>query len=130
MKKNSIIFSLILVISLATVISTVGADGISESPCPTTPPYPSPIGPSIMMPIVAVELRESNSIWACMTDTIEAGLDDAMLAQIAPLADEVQLHMENAGSLSNPVYASGELNKAMALMVQINDLLVCDCIPN
>ncbi len=127
MKKNSIIFSLILVISLATVMSTVGA--YEENGYET--PYPSTIGPSIMMPIVATELREDNAIWACITDTIEAGgLDDAMLAQIAPLADEVQLHMENACSLSNPIYASGQLNKAMALMVQINNLLVCDCIPN
>jgi len=81
--------------------------------------------PIVMKPLVANALMGVNSIWECLIKE----LPDEVPENILPLLDGVQEHMENASMLSNPVYANGELNKAMALMKQVNEALDCGCYP-
>ena len=64
-------------------------------------------------------------MWACLMEELPTEVSE----EVESLLEDVQEHMENATVLSNPIYANGELIKAMALMKQINDEFDCGCYP-
>jgi hypothetical protein len=42
---------------------------------------------------------------------------------MSELIERIQVHMQNATGLTNPVYASGELSKALSLMAELSALI-------
>jgi len=80
---------------------------------------------SVVRPLVQTNLSKANSMWACLMEELPTEVSE----DVEALLDDVQEHMENASVLSNPIYANGELIKAMALMKQINDEFDCGCYP-
>ncbi len=79
--------------------------------------------PAVLQPIVATMLEKANTIWHCL----QQNLPEEVPENLQEMLDEVQEHMANASLLYNPIYANGELNKALALMKEINDALGCGC---
>ena len=82
--------------------------------------------PAVLKPLVSTMLIKANSTWECLLQN----LPEEVSEDVQTMLGDVQSHMENAATLSNPVYANGELNSAISLMEQINVILDCECYPD
>jgi uncharacterized repeat protein (TIGR01451 family) len=78
---------------------------------------------AVLMPVVMTTTAEANAVWGCLIDE----MPDEMPEALAELVQAVSAHMANAVSYTNPIYVNSELCKALGLMRQIDDLLVCRC---
>ena len=83
-------------------------------------------GPVVIKPLVTVMLNKANEIWECLQYELPTEVPDGMQT----LLEGIQDHMANASVLANPIYANGELSKAMALMKQLNNELSSECYPD
>ncbi|MHC1605081.1 MAG: hypothetical protein ACXQTP_03825 [Candidatus Methanofastidiosia archaeon] len=86
-------------------------------------PPENPISPAIFKPLLMCHLTEASALWDC----IAANMPEEITADVQEMIDEVQAHMTNATSLSNPIYSSGELVKAINLMKNLIDTLELPC---
>jgi hypothetical protein len=86
-------------------------------------PPESKWSPVSMQPLVRTSLAKANMLWQC----IEPYFADCDDADLLALMEEVQTHMQRTASIANPMEASGELNKAMALMDELTVRLECPC---
>lgn len=81
--------------------------------------------PVSLKPLLTHNLDVATQLWTCLHEAI------GDLDELGPVAEEmiisIQTHMGKAESISNPVYASGELRTAIDLMEQLNELLECGC---
>jgi hypothetical protein len=75
--------------------------------------------PAVLKPLVSVTLGKVNALWAGLLDA----LPEDVPGDVQEMLEEVQAHMGNTVMLSNPVYANGELIKAMYLMEELAAIL-------
>ncbi len=87
------------------------------------PPDGNPISPGIFKPLAKYRLTEASALWSCIT----TNMPEEITADIQAIIDDVQAHMQNATSLSNPIYSSGELTKAINLMKDLIAALELPC---
>jgi len=87
------------------------------------PPDGNPISPGTFKPLAKYRLTEASLLWDCIT----ANMSEEITADIQAIIDDVQAHMQNAASLSNPIYSSGELTKAVNLMKDLIAALKLPC---
>lgn len=76
-------------------------------------------------PLLTHNLTMATQLWTCVQDAIEG--NDDLGPEAEELMDVIQDHMAQAETISNPVYASGKLRKAISLMEQLNEILECGC---
>ena len=79
--------------------------------------------PASMQPLVRAALANALARWQCI-EPYFAECDDA---DVLALMGDVQMHMQRAASIFNPMGAGGELNKAIALMDELAVRLACPC---
>jgi hypothetical protein len=73
-------------------------------------------------PVVATGLFQANQLWTNVLSLL-GGLSPEVQAQVDELLVMVQQNIEGAMGLTNPIAASGALQRAMALLQQIEALL-------
>lgn len=76
--------------------------------------------PAILKPLVSVTLGKVNAMWARLVEVLPEDAPE----EVEMMLEEIQAHIENTTMLSNPVYANGELSRALALMEELATLLV------
>jgi hypothetical protein len=79
----------------------------------------SPWSPVSIMPLARTQLNNTLVTWNELATQLPEEPTDEMTA----LIERIQEHMGNATGLANPIYASGELAKAYALMDELLELL-------
>jgi len=75
--------------------------------------------PVSAMPLMRTQLAHASAAW----DALSEQIPDEPTDEMTSLIEGIQAHMQNATGLTNPVYASGELSKARALMEELAMLL-------
>jgi hypothetical protein len=83
----------------------------------------TPVSPVSVQPLVRTNLEKLLGVWACLV----AHLPNEDSNEVDALVARIQGHVENAAQLTNPVYASGQLSKALALMSELDALLQSGC---
>ena len=76
------------------------------------------------IPLYKVKLVQALEMWNC----ILAQLPEEVPEDVATLIESVQSFMNGAITLSNPIYANGQLSKAIEQMGLIQDSFDIDCI--
>lgn len=79
----------------------------------------SPWSPVSIMPLMRTQLANVVNEWNEIVETLPEEPTDGM----AVLIERIQTHMQNVSQFTNPVYALGELSKALALMEELAMLL-------
>ncbi|RZN47531.1 hypothetical protein EF808_04185 [archaeon] len=79
--------------------------------------------PVSLLPLYRTNLASATERWSCIQESLPEDPSEEMTA----LIDEVSTFMGGATSLSNPVYASGQLGRALAVMNEIEEGLGIDC---
>ncbi len=75
--------------------------------------------PVIIQPLARTQLESVLVLWECLS----CRLPDELTDEMALIIIKVQGHVENAAQLTNPIYVSGQLKKAIAAMQQLDALL-------
>ena len=75
--------------------------------------------PRWIQPLALFSTATANDIWS----SILQNLPSEMTSQLSALIEEVGVYMEQAGSLSNPIYTNGVLQKAISIMEEINSMI-------
>jgi len=78
---------------------------------------------SVAYPGVMVMAYNKLSKVTALWDSIMSRLAPGMDPEISSKLDMVQEHISNAGSLSNPIYSNGELQKALELLHELDSLI-------
>jgi hypothetical protein len=76
--------------------------------------------PVFTQPLARTQLDTVLALWNDITGRLPGESTDEMAALIA----QIQGHVANAGQLTNPIYAAGQLSKATSLMQELAMLLV------
>jgi predicted secreted protein len=76
-----------------------------------------------MKPLVSTALLDAQAYWECISEHLPADVD----ARAETLICEIGTCMSNASSLSNPIYASGELTRAVGHMAELDRALRLNC---
>jgi hypothetical protein len=71
------------------------------------------------MPLARTQLANALEAWGELSEQ----LPDEPSDEMSELIERIQVHMQNATGLTNPVYASGELSKALSLMAELSALM-------
>jgi len=79
----------------------------------------APWSPASIQPLVITSLAKATSLWRDIEPLLEQSEDEVAMA----MAEQAQAYIERSASLSNPVYASGGLSKAIALLEEVKELL-------
>ncbi len=79
---------------------------------------------AIYMPLATYHLNQANTLFACISEN----LPEEVPEDIQAMLEQMQMHMANAASLSNPIYSNGELLKAIKIMEKISEALGCGCV--
>jgi hypothetical protein len=79
--------------------------------------------PVSLLPLYRTNLASATERWSCIQESLPDDIPD----DVAALIDEVSTFMGGASSLSNPIYASGQLSNALDAMGSIEDELGIDC---
>jgi len=79
---------------------------------------------AVLKPIVATNMDKVNVMWDCLL----SHLPDEPSEELDYLFSSVQEHMNNAVSISNPVFVMGHLAKALEIMKQIEIELDTTCL--
>ncbi len=83
------------------------------------------VSPASMRPLVTTALAKANTLWQCIGPYFAACDDGDVLAMV----EQVQAHIQHAASIGNPIAASGELFKAVAILEELAARLACPCVP-
>jgi hypothetical protein len=75
--------------------------------------------PVSIMPLARTQLANALETWSELSEQLPEEPSDEM----SELIERIQVHMQNATGLTNPVYASGELSKALSLMAELSALI-------
>jgi predicted outer membrane repeat protein len=75
--------------------------------------------PVSIMPLMRTQLASVGDAWNALAETLPEEPDEDM----THLIERIQGHMQNASGLANPVYASGELARALELMDELSTML-------
>ncbi|HHN81816.1 MAG TPA: hypothetical protein ENN11_04265 [Methanomicrobia archaeon] len=75
--------------------------------------------PVSIMPLARTQLALVTEEWNALSEQLPEEPSDEMTA----LIERIQEHMGNATGLANPIYASGQLSKALSLMGELSALL-------
>jgi hypothetical protein len=81
--------------------------------------YLSNWSPVSIMPLMRTQLGAAHVAWSELSSNLPEEPTDEMNV----LVNQIQEHMQHASALTNPVYASGELARAPALMGELSTLL-------
>jgi hypothetical protein len=76
--------------------------------------------PISIMPLARTQLALVTGEWNALSEQLPEEPSDEM----TELIERIQAHMQNATGLANPIYASGELAKALSLMGELSALIV------
>jgi hypothetical protein len=119
-------FPQIAVNSGNSYVTWCGDDGIDDEIYWTAPIteeeiFANPI--AAFMPVKTYHLRQVNSCLGC----IEESLPDDIPQDIQDLLDEMQLHIDNANTTGNSIYANNELLKALECCEDIQEKLDITC---
>jgi hypothetical protein len=79
--------------------------------------------PISLKPLVDTQLGKAQAIWDCISESLPEALSGDEVQSI----ELISTYMGNASSISNAVYASGQLAKAAAAMEQLMDHLGIQC---
>jgi len=82
------------------------------------------VGPASFIPLYKVKLRQVTEMWECILSNLPEELSD----EHEQLIDSVQTFMNGAITLTNPIYANGQLAKALEKMSQIEEAFDIHCI--
>ncbi|MDD4280877.1 MAG: protease inhibitor I42 family protein [Candidatus Methanofastidiosa archaeon] len=77
-----------------------------------------------LKPLVSTALLDATSYWGCLSGHLQDREVDGTAAQLLARIDAC---MQNASTLSNPVFANGELTKAVGYMAELDRLLRLNC---
>jgi len=75
--------------------------------------------PVSIMPLARTQLANTLAMWTELSEQLPEEPTDEM----AELIERIQAYMQNASGLTNPIYASGQLSKAVEAMGQLSALL-------
>jgi predicted outer membrane repeat protein len=75
--------------------------------------------PVSIMPLARTQLATALEEWNALSEELPEEPSDGM----TELIERIQAHMQNATGLANPIYASGELAKALSLMGELSALI-------
>jgi hypothetical protein len=81
--------------------------------------YTIPWSPVSIMPLVRTQLATVHEAWS----ELSSNLPEVPTDEMNVLVNKIQEHMQNASALTNPIYASGELVKAVENMKILSMLL-------
>ncbi|MBN1786471.1 MAG: hypothetical protein JW825_05765 [Candidatus Methanofastidiosa archaeon] len=79
-----------------------------------------------LKPLMNTYLEKLNNAWDCLLSQLPAEPSD----ELDVLFSSLQAHMNNAMSISNPIFVMGELSKALDVMSQIEAEMQISCIEN
>jgi hypothetical protein len=89
-----------------------GANLLPAQDIPTSPVFS-------FRPVANTLLSQVNGEWS----SVLGALSEDVPEDVALLIKDIQAHIANAGSLSNPVYSAGELYEAFELLEQLSGLI-------
>jgi hypothetical protein len=78
-----------------------------------------PWSPVSIMPLMRTQLAAAHETWSELSSNLPEGPTEEMTV----LVNKIQKHMQNASALTNPIYASGELARALDTMKSLTMLL-------
>lgn len=81
--------------------------------------YKATWSPVSIMPLMRTQLAAAHEAWS----ELSADLPEEPTDEMNVLVNKIQEHMQNATGLTNPVYASGELAKALKNMNSLSTLV-------
>jgi predicted outer membrane repeat protein len=102
-------------------------DDIEDTPRPQKAGYDlgayeyagSSWSPVSIMPLARTQLANATDAW----NELSTQLPEELTEEMTSLVEGIQGHMQNATGLTNPVYASGELSRALAQMDELYMLI-------
>jgi len=75
--------------------------------------------PVSIMPLARTQLASATDAWS----ELSTQLPEELTEEMTSLVEGIQGHMQNATGLTNPVYSSGELARALELMDELSALI-------
>ncbi|MBN1786609.1 MAG: hypothetical protein JW825_06460 [Candidatus Methanofastidiosa archaeon] len=87
-------------------------------------PSSNNVTPASFIPLYRVKLQQALEMWECILSQLPEDITEENVL----LIDSVQTFMNGAITLTNPIYANGQLSKAIDQMTQIQEAFDIHCI--